>query len=80
MFESSPLIAILIVVCVAYKIFKSFFKSLSHDEIERRRIRANMEHERLRNENKRLNEEYKKATEELKKCFTKRFWSDPNYF
>ncbi|MGN0051463.1 MAG: hypothetical protein ACI37N_09835 [Prevotella sp.] len=80
MFESSPLIAILIVVCVAYKIIKAFFKSLSQDEIERRRIRANMEHERLRNENKRLNEECKKATEELKKCFTKRFWTDPNYF
>lgn len=80
MFESSPLIAILIVVCVAYKIIKAFFKSLSPDEVERSRIRAKMERERLRNENKRLNEECRKATEELKKCFTKRFWTDPNYF
>ncbi|MGN0050207.1 MAG: hypothetical protein ACI37N_03345 [Prevotella sp.] len=80
MLESSPLIAILIVVCVAYKIIKAFFKSLSPDEVERRRIRAKMERERMQNEHKKLVEEYKKSCEELKKCFTKRFWTDPNYF
>ena len=80
MLESSPLIAILIVVCVAYKIIKAFFKSLSPDEVERSRIKAKLERERMQNEHKKLVEDCKKATEELKKCFTKRFWTDPNYF
>ncbi len=75
MLESSPLIAILIVVCVAYKIIKAFFKSLTSGNND---VNVNSEYYKRK---KREAEEFnRKATEDLKKCFTKRFWTDPNYF
>lgn len=75
MFESSPLIAILIVVCVAYKIIKAFFKFITRGNSG---VKVNSEY--YKRKKREAEEEYKKSCEELKKCFTKRFWTDPNYF
>ena len=69
------MIAILIVVCVAYKIIKAFFKFLTSGNSG---VRVNSEY--YKRKKREAEEANRKATEELKKCFTKRFWTDPNYF